>query len=181
MKKNTITKKTYEEIYKRLDQVSPITRDCGTLCNAVCCGTAISDDDEDFDMGIYLLPGEESMFTEADKDWLFWNVQDAMDFDFPESWHGDVHFIRCKTPPVCPREKRPIQCRTFPLRPYLDSNDKLSMVLQNTEGYGYTCPLIDGEIPLGEDFVNATFHAWAQLIKEPLIFDLVKFDSMECL
>ena len=43
----------------------------------------------------------------------------------------------------------------------------------------YRCPLIDEEMPLNDDFVSATREAWAKLITDPLIYDLVRADSEE--
>ena len=35
--KSTITKTTYQAIYRLLDRVSPVDFDCGILCGAACC------------------------------------------------------------------------------------------------------------------------------------------------
>lgn len=171
MRKNTIQKKTYQAIYRLLDRVSPIDGDCGMLCGAACC---ISEDD---DMGIYLLPGEEEVFDENDG-WLDWSTQNAEEYGFPDSWKGEISFIKCKTPPVCRREKRPIQCRTFPLMPYLTESGELQMLYNDNE-LPYLCPLIEEEIPLNDDFVKATHTVWGHLIEDPLIYDLVWMDSEE--
>ena len=128
-------------------------------------------------MGIYLLPGEEKLFTRKEN-WLKWNVEDAEDFEFPNSWSGKVYFVRCKTPPDCPREMRPLQCRFYPLAPYLSENGKLNLILSPTE-LPYKCPLITDKIALQESFVKATYTVWKRLIQDPLINDLVKMDSKE--
>ncbi len=168
----SITKKTYEEIYRMLDAVSPLDGDCGRLCGAACC-TAGSEEDE---MGIYLLPGEEMMFGQ-EQDWVEKSCDKAEDYVFPDSWHGAVWFIRCKTPPHCPRERRPIQCRSFPLLPHLTAEGVLSMVYNDIDT-PYSCPLIEEEIPLNEGFVEQTKKAWEMLIRDPLIYDLVRMDSI---
>jgi hypothetical protein len=41
----------------------------------------------------------------------------------------------------------------------------------------YECPLAEGEVPLNEDFIKATYTAWSHLIRDPLIYDLVELDS----
>ena len=169
--KSTIRKRTYKAIYRLLDKVSPVPYDCGKLCNAACCNCG--NDDED--LGIYLLPGEDKVH-ERDSDWLIWSAENAEDYEFPESWKGKVYFVRCKTPPVCPREKRPIQCRTFPLTPHIDLDGELSMILNDSE-LPYNCPLIEREMELTPEFVQATYTAWKHLIRDPLIYDLVKEDS----
>lgn len=172
MLKSTITKREYEAIYRFLDMVSPMPFDCGKLCSASCC-TAEGPQE----MGIYLLPGEDKLHSKKD-DWLEWTDEPAEDYEFPESWKGKVHFVHCKTPPICPREKRPIQCRTFPLTPHLDENDELTMVYNDFD-LPYRCPLIEEEVELDENFVQATYTAWKHLIRDPLIYDLVKMDSQE--
>lgn len=176
--KSTIRKDTYRAIYRLLNRVSPLPGDCGQLCSASCCscgGDGIDEDSLDFDMGIYLLPGEEKLFTQKE-DWLKWNVDYAENFEFPASWYGKVYFVRCKTPPLCPREMRPLQCRFYPLAPYLSKEGDLSLILSPTE-LPYRCPLIDDNMPLQESFIKATYTVWKHLIRDHLIRDLVEMDS----
>ena len=174
--KSTLTKEQYKRIYDLLNSCELLDYDCGKLCNAACC--TVSREYSEDDMGIYLLPGEEQLLEEEDKEWLDIRVSQAEDHDLPESWKGDVYFIRCKTPPICPREKRPIQCRTFPLAPHIDSEGELTLIYNDLE-LPYECPLIEEEIPLNDDFVDKTLEAWEILIEDPLIYDLVKLDSEE--
>ena len=185
--KSTISKRSYQAIYRFLDKFNPINGDCGALCGAICClcstdpqdttPRAESDENADFSMGLYLMPGEEQMYT-FEEDWISWGSLQAEDYDFPESWHGRVPFFQCKTPPHCPREKRPLQCRTFPLAPYLDENGLLYMIYHQ-DPLPYACPLIRDRqrIPLNRDFVKATFTVWKHLISDPLIYDMVDLDS----
>lgn len=176
--KSRITKKTYKAIYRLLDRVSPIQQDCGQLCGAACCtcgGDSSQSEGVDFDLGIYLLPGEEKIYSQRE-DWLKWSVEYAEDYDFPDSWFGKIYFIRCKTPPVCPREMRPLQCRFFPLTPHFDENGNLRLILSPAE-LPYACPLVRDQIPLEHNFIQATYTVWNRLIKDPLIYDLVEMDS----
>lgn len=178
--RTTISKSTWKAIYRLLDLVSPIDTDCGQLCGAACCsleGDEIEKDSGDFELGIYLYPGEEQLFT-MEEDWLKWTVHDALDYEYPDSWIGNVYFVRCTTPPICPRKNRPLQCRIYPLTPHLDENDKLTMILNPTYT-PYKCPLIEDEITLNASFVEATTTVWKRLIKDPHIYDLVKMDSIE--
>jgi hypothetical protein len=178
--KSSIRKTTYQAIYRLLDKVSPLLSDCGQLCGAACCscgGDGTSEDSLDFDMGIYLLPGEEKLFTQKE-DWLKWNIEDAEDFDFPDSWFGKVYFARCKTPPHCPREMRPLQCRFYPLAPYLTAKGELKLILSPTE-LPYRCPLIMDKIPLQSSFIKATYTVWKHLIRDRRIRDLVEMDSRD--
>lgn len=169
--KSTIKKRTYQAIYRLLDRVSPVPYDCGSLCGAICC--SCGNDDEN--LGIYLLPGEDKVHDRK-ADWLTWSAEYAEDYEFPESWTGKVYFVRCKTPPICSREKRPMQCRTFPLTPHLDEDGVLSLVLNDSD-LPYSCPLIADHMELSPAFVKATYTCWKHLLKDPLIYDLVKEDS----
>ena len=191
--KSSIRKSTYKAIYRLLDRVSPVNYDCGKLCDAACCncgGDAKTDDGTDYEMGIYLLPGEEKLFT-MEEDWLKWSIEDALDYDFPDSWFGDIYFVRCKTPPICPRPMRPLQCRFFPLAPHLTENDELTLILCTAE-LPYSCPLIthnsavcnischqrsSHSYRLNDDFIRATYTVWTHLIKDKRIYDLVRMDS----
>ena len=163
-----------------LNRVSPIETDCGKLCGAACCTAELKPEGgregNAPEMGIYLLPGEDKLFDKKEA-WLSWSSESAEDYDFPPSWKGKVYFVRCKTPPLCPREKRPIQCRTFPLLPHIDEDGVLSLVYNDLE-LPYRCPLIEEEIPLEDSFYKATLTAWKHLIRDPLIYDLVRQDSI---
>lgn len=171
--KTIIKKRTWKAIYRLLDRVSPIDGDCGKLCEAACC--TYSGDVAEEDMGIYLYPGEDKIHDKGES-WLKWCSERAEDFDFPDSWTGTVHFVKCKTPPCCPRSMRPFQCRTFPLTPHI-TEDGILMLIHNDEELPYRCPLIENNTPLKDDFVKATYTVWTHLLRDPLIFDLVEMDS----
>ncbi len=175
--KSSIKKSTWKAIYRLLDKVSPLKYDCGNLCGSICCSfdESSSHDTDDFELGIYLLPGEEKLYN-MNEDWLQWSISDAADFEFPLSWKGKIYFIRCKTPPLCPREHRPLQCRTYPLMPHLDEDDNLSIILSDIET-PYNCPLICEGQKLQDSFYKANLTVWKRLITDPLIYDLVKMDS----
>ncbi|MEG0291213.1 MAG: hypothetical protein RR495_00790 [Anaerovoracaceae bacterium] len=176
--KSTIRKSTWKAIYRLLDRVSPLDINCGTLCGAACCtddGDESYKDAGDFELGIYLLPGEEKLFN-MKEDWLKWTVEDAEDYDFPLSWHGNIYFVRCTEPPNCPRKQRPLQCRFYPLTPDLDEYDNLTLI-RSTAQTPYTCPLISDNMELNPRFIKANYTVWHRLIKDPLIYDLVKLDS----
>jgi hypothetical protein len=161
-----LTKQKYQKIYSLLN-VNPTIEDCGELCGKACCRT------NDKNMGIYLLPNEDKLFT-GSEEWLTWEEHDARDFDFPSSWQGKVYFIHCRG--TCPREKRPIQCRTFPLAPHIDNKNVFHIIWETLE-LPYECPLIKNKIDLNPRFIKSTYFAWKYLIKNKLIRDLVKYDS----
>lgn len=175
--KSSIKKDTFKAIYRLLDKVSPINGDCGQLCNSICCTFDDNEcgEDEALSMGIYLLPGEEKLFS-GNEDWLSWGFQRAEDYEFPESWHGKVYFLQCKNAPFCHRRMRPLQCRIFPLAPHIDENGALFMIYQSGQ-LPYCCPLISEKIKLNDDFLKANFTVWKHLLRDPLIYDLVEMDS----
>ena len=170
MLKSSILKSTYEEIYRRWDDCTPVPFDCGSICGAACCAT-----DGGQTMGIYLLPGEEKVHDKNDP-WLTWSMDEAQDYDFPEAWRGKVPFVACRGPAYCKRDKRPIQCRTFPLKPYLTRDRELVMIYDDDD-LPYSCPLIEQEAALQEEFIRVCYQNWDILITDPLIYDIVRMDS----
>ena len=150
MIKSAVRKRTYKAIYRLLDRVSPVPFDCGTICGAACCNAAAYDEE----MGIMLLPGEEKIHDRHDE-WLEWETLSTDEYDLPGSWNGKVYFVRCKTPPHCPRHLRPIQCRSFPLLPHLSEDGELTLVY-NDYDLPYACPMIEDETELDGRFVKAT-------------------------
>ena len=175
--KSTIRKSTYAAIYRLLDRVSPLQGDCGVLCGRACCDCDnLPDIDKDAEYGIYLLPGEDKLFTRQE-DWLTWNIDSAEKYGFPPSWHGQVYFVQCKTPPICVRKMRPLQCRTFPLTPHITARGHFHLIW-NTDKLPYACPLVTTRTPLEESFIQATYTVWKRLLTDPLIYDLVKMDAL---
>ncbi|MBR6503668.1 MAG: hypothetical protein IKT15_01675 [Firmicutes bacterium] len=169
--KTTIKKRTYQAVYRLLNYITPLNTDCGALCGAACC----TSDEED--MIIYLLPGEEKLFTRKEE-WLNWDFDYAEDYDFPESWHGKVYYVHCKTAPSCPREMRPLQCRFFPLAPHLTEEGVLRLI-RYPDDLPYACPLLEPDVRLEPRVVKAVHTVWKHLIRDPLIYDLVEYDSSD--
>ncbi len=159
-----------------MDRVSPLASDCGVLCGAACC-TCEEDGEEDFELGIYLLPGEEKLFT-GEETWLSWSAENAADYDFPDSWTGKVYFVHCTCAPHCPRTQRPLQCRFFPLTPHLYEDGRLVLILSPLE-LPYRCPLIERRMTLTPSFIRASYTVWRRLLQDPLIYDLVELDSSD--
>ena len=176
MIKSIIRKEDYRAIYRFLDRVSPLPRDCGSLCGAICCGTP-EDSQWDEKMGIYLLPGEDKVHNKKDS-WLSWSEDSTEEYVFPPSWKGKVFFVKCKDAPKCPREKRPLQCRTFPLSPHFLDEGHLTLIW-DTDPLPYVCPLIRDNMELNRDFVRATYTVWKHLVRDPLILDLIEMNSEE--
>ena len=165
---------TYRQIYTMLDQVSPLSYDCGSLCDSICCSNDPFTDDESY---IYLLPGEwEYLRSEGCK--FDVSKEKCSEHFLPASWGEYVYIMHCPGASECDRRFRPIQCRTFPLTPHLKKKGVLEMILCDTD-LPYVCPLIREKMTLRDDFVETTLKAWKILIEDKAIRDLVKLDSKE--
>ena len=106
------------------------------------------------------------------KDWLEWSCEEPRELGFPDSWTEPVYFLKCRTAPHCPRQLRPLQCRTFPLKPVIGENGVLEMIW-NDEDLPYQCPIIEKNMPIHDDFYKATYTVWSHLMRDQRIFDLV--------
>lgn len=158
--RSTLSKEDFEEAYALLSL--PATgSDCGDLCQRKCC------QEYEPGVGMYLLPGEEAMFT-GKEPWLKWSYRSAKHHAFPDSWKGLVPFAMCKA--TCPRDMRPIQCRTFPLMAYLGTDGALSVRLDSLTG-SLVCPLVRQpyDHPLNPEFCERALKAWSILIRDPLV------------
>lgn len=166
-----MSKKTdYKGLYQNTDLITPLEYDCGKLCGSICCQS-----DQKGHTGVYLLPGEEEMFT-GNEDWLRWEMQRPEDGDFPPDWEYPVYFIQCIKP--CPRDRRPLSCRFFPLAPHL-LRDNTLLLIHETLTLPYLCPLIEKKVPLRRDFIETVALCWQELLKDRRIYSLVKMDSQD--
>ncbi len=148
-----IDPKLYKEIYEKLDAVSPVPFDCGEICGSICC------QGDDPETGLYLLPGEEKLFTDSD-----WKSVEETEYGI---------FVQCKGPENCDRSRRPMQCRTFPLMPVIDDDGVLQVEKSDIET-PYSCPLINSDTKLDESFIAETKEAWTTLAKYPAIRKFIR-------
>ncbi|MCR4755954.1 MAG: hypothetical protein K5868_10615 [Lachnospiraceae bacterium] len=162
----------YREIYRILDSSAPAVYDCGTLCGAACCNGASFANEESY---IYLLPGEMDYLESVGCE-LKAVKEKHSDHNLPKSWGEYVYVAHCPGKNECKREVRPIQCRTFPLQPYISPDGEFKMILCNSD-LPYSCPFIEGEVAVSEDFHRTAYEAWSILIEDDKIRDLVKMDS----
>lgn len=153
--------------------------------------------DEEQPLGIYLYPGEESLFLNAgepgsniapsngapllqypaDGDPLFtFEAEDAEEYEYPDSWTGHVWFAACHKAPHCERCMRPLQCRFYPAAPHFDRHGQLTLIYFPAKT-PYKCPLIEERYRLNRDFLKATYTVCLHLLRDPQIYDLFLFDS----
>lgn len=94
-----------QRAYAAISDKTPMTTDCGSLCNAACCFT-----DEDGQGGVCLLPPEAEALKGVD-----WAT-------IAHDPHMDAPMLLCTS--MCDREKRPFLCRIFPLCPVIGKSGK---------------------------------------------------------
>ena len=168
-----LSKEDFQKVYEILDSATPISGDCGKKCGALCClPKPIFQYNS---LLIYLLPGEDSLHDKEDP-WLKWYSLNTKKYLFPKSWGKRFRAVRCSGPSKCKRNLRPIQCRTFPLMPYLTPDEKLQLILYN-QPLPYQCPLITDSISLNKPFAENVRKAWKILLQDTRIFDYVKGES----
>lgn len=152
----------WDQLYGKLDKITPLAADCGKLCQKRCCSL------REEGKGVYLFPGEEQLFP-GGEGW----------YEIVEYGPGAGHFtgdsglmLNCSG--ICPRERRPLACRLLPLAPYMDSEGRLKMILDSDALF--ICPLVRaGDIELLEpSFREGAALVWGELIKISLIREGVR-------
>ncbi len=140
----------YQAVYRRLDTLTPLSVDCGALCGKLCCQ---SPDGED--AGMYLFPGEESLFWGLDG---FYMLDSALTYA-----GGKSAKLLCCTQP-CQRSLRPLSCRIFPLVPYYRRESGVRIIFDPRARF---CPLSDPSAKpyLERDFKLEVWHAFRLLSK----------------
>ena len=115
-----------------LEQLTPLKRDCGTLCGGACCRSL-----EGEATGMLLFPGEEDDYVGLEG----WQLM--------ETKHGWL--VSC--PGKCDRSIRPLACRIFPLLPLLREDEVHVAVDARARA---VCPLSrQGRAAMDQDFVEA--------------------------
>lgn len=146
---------------ERLLDITPLPTDCGKLCQGACCQ---SPEDEQEQTGMLLFPGEEELYTPEDAAWMRL---------LPASQHylgRPIPILVCHAP--CPRHKRPLACRFFPLAPRFA---KKGLHLRMDARATTLCPLIDsGTQGLSPDFTAAVADAFERLREDPTQWDFLR-------
>ena len=107
----------YLQLYRLFDNHTPICADCGGLCNKACC--------KGDDMGMYLFPGEKSVYDLLSPSWA--KVEES---DLSYSYNGrnkKTGIVFCNG--HCDRYQRPLACRIFPLTPYVTKSGKIDIIV----------------------------------------------------
>lgn len=133
----------YDNLRKRLENLTPLPFDCGRLCDGACCKG-------DEESGMYLFPFEERFYIGNDN----FKITKS---DLLYSDGKNVLHIACIGP--CKRCERPISCMIFPLIPYYKKGSPVKVILDpRAKG---VCPLL---YPETKGYIQDSFY------KEILLF-----------
>ena len=132
--------------YRILDRFTPLTTDCGALCDAACCKG-------DENTGMQLLPMEEKLLSSAG-----YTIKSA----------NNTKYCICSG--NCDRVLRPFSCRIFPYFPVpvrLRSDQYAIRVLPDPRALA-VCPLLRNEsAQIDPHFLHAVARAGRELLKHP--------------
>lgn len=101
----------YLQLYRLFDNYTPLDADCGRLCGSACCKG-------DADEGMYLFPGESSVYHLLTPDFIRIEPSDFC-YEYEANTYN-VPIALCSG--NCDRYQRPLACRIFPLTPYIGEN-----------------------------------------------------------
>ena len=133
---------------EKLGTVTPLKRDCGSLCGAACCKT-----DEDGRGGMLLFPGEEEFYRA---------LPDGFSLAEDSSLVPGAKLFTCLG--LCARDVRPLACRVFPLM-FIRKGTEYSVKLDPRAWP--LCPLMPSGLEgLSVDFVSAAQEAASILAQD---------------
>lgn len=148
--------KHLERAYALLEELTPLTTDCGAVCGGRCCRESADSE------GMLLFPGEETLLAGDD-----YTIRPA-----DGGW-----LLTCGG--TCDRTRRPLACRIFPLFPYVTAEGRVKAVY-DPRGYRM-CPLVRecAHVPLERDFVRAVRMAGRILMSDPACAAFLRQNSRE--
>ncbi len=166
-------KEIYEKAYEYMSE-NVIDGNCGDLCKCHCCRPPGSGEE---DMGIYFLPFEYEEMQELNQtiDHTKTEVHTSEEYEFTET----VPFLFygfCNGVDNCNRDLRPIQCRSYPLAPYIEDNMLYLIIDEQQE---HDCPLIKDFNSWRLTFIQGIYKGWEELLKIDQVKALIEADSIE--
>lgn len=155
----------YNTVYGILNDLTPLHIDCGKLCNHICCKG-------DGETGMLLFPNEEDRFIgEA---WA-----KLLDTEYILSDGTQLKLLICDG--ACPRDKRPLSCRIFPLFGCLDMDDALYVDIDPRAVN--LCPLakigLQLEVGISRAFEDAVWDVFELLVQDKQCCELIDIMSDE--
>lgn len=154
-----IKRERFVKAYELLNDVTPLSVDCGQLCNGACCHSA------DENTGMYLYPGEEQMLTEQSA-WL--HIKPS---SFPYGNKKTAAVALCNS--SCDRSFRPLACRIFPLTPYIRHYGTIDIIIDPRAVP--VCPLAKPYMSqhLDKRFITAVTRVFSMLSKEKELYSFI--------
>lgn len=145
-----------ERAYALLEEVTPLTTDCGAVCDGRCCRESADSE------GMLLFPGEEVLLADAG-----YTIRPA----------DGGYLLTCGG--TCDRQKRPLSCRIFPLFPILTEEGRVKAVY-DPRGYRM-CPLVRecAHVPLDREFVRRVRRVGRLLTADPACAAFLRMNSEE--
>lgn len=139
----------YSSVYKIFDNSTPLSKDCGVLCDHACCKSG------EEETGMLLFPEEDKFLKNAD----FGRIENT-DCEYGETKIAKIFF--CDS---CDRSFRPLACRIFPLMPYKKKGSKMKIIMNPMAKQ--MCPLARSlKInQLEPDFVKNVRRAMNRILK----------------
>ncbi len=133
------------EAWALLEELTPLTTDCGTVCGGRCCQPS------DQRVGMRLFPGEDALLPDGR-------------FTLTVTADGGT-LLSCDG--RCDRACRPLACRMFPLFPYVCANGRVKAVY-DPRAFS-VCPLVRecAHVPLDRHFVRAVRRVGRLLMRDP--------------
>ncbi len=146
-----------ERAYALLEELTPLTTDCGAVCGGRCCQESADSE------GMLLFPGEETLLSGEEG----YTIRPA----------EGGYLLTCGG--TCDRTRRPLSCRIFPLFPYVTEEGRVKAVY-DPRGYRM-CPLVRecAHVPLSRDFVRAVRRVGRILMADPAQADFLRQNSRE--
>lgn len=148
--------KHLERSYTLLEELTPLTTDCGAVCDGRCCHESADSE------GMLLFPGEEILLADTD-----FTIRPA----------AGGYLLTCSG--TCDRTRRPLACRIFPLFPYVTESGRVRAVY-DPRGWRM-CPLVRecAHVPLDRDFVRAVRRVGRILMADPACAAFLRQQSRE--
>ena len=145
-----------ERAYALLEELTPLTTDCGAVCDGRCCRESAESE------GMLLFPGEETLLADAG-----FTIRPA----------AGGYLLTCGG--TCDRSRRPLACRIFPLFPYVTQEGRMRAVY-DPRGYRM-CPLVRecAHVPLDRTFVRAVRRVGRVLMEDPACAEFLRQNSRE--
>ena len=145
-----------ERAYALLENVTPLTTDCGGVCDGRCCRESADSE------GMLLFPGEEVLLADAG-----YTIRPA----------EGGYLLTCDG--TCDRSLRPLSCRIFPLFPILTEEGRIKAVY-DPRGYRM-CPLVRecAHVPLDRAFVRTVRRVGRILMDDPACAAFLRMNSEE--